>query len=108
MQQDSVVRARNLSPDQAGEMVGFTREEAGWEWMSFVVTRLLPGQLWNLRTAGEEMVLVWLGGRCVADWGAGPQSVGARENVFAGLPYSLYLPPARRETQWAESAREIA
>ncbi len=25
-------------------MVGFTREEAGWEWMSFAVNRLLPGQ----------------------------------------------------------------
>ncbi len=27
MQQESVVRARNLPPDQAGEMVGFTREK---------------------------------------------------------------------------------
>ena len=88
MQQDSVVRARNLPSDQAGEMVGFTREEAGWEWMSFVVTRLLPGQPLELRTAGEEMVLVWLGGHCVAS--GEPEK--SRENVFAGLPYSLYLP----------------
>ena len=58
MQQESVVRARNLPPDQAGELVGFTREQAGWEWMSFVVTRLLPGQRLELRTGDEEMVLV--------------------------------------------------
>ena len=103
MQQDSVVRARNLPPGQAGEMVGFTREEAGWEWMSFQVTRLLPGQSLELRTGDEEMVLVWLGGRCVANWGAGAQSVGARENVFDGLPYSLYLPADSRVTLKAET-----
>ncbi len=51
MQQDSVLRARNLPAGQAGEMVGFTREEAGWEWMSFVVTRLLPGQSLELSEA---------------------------------------------------------
>ena len=98
MQQDSVVRARNLPADQAGEMVGFTREEAGWEWMSFVVTRLLPGQSLDLRTGDEEMVLVWLGGRCVADWGAGAQSVGARANVFDGLPRcTCQVKPCHRE-----------
>src|SRR5271154_372767 len=102
MQQDSVVRARNLPPAQAGEMVGFTREEAGWEWMSFVVTRLLPGQSLELRTADEEMVLVWWGGCCIVDWGAGAQSVGARENVFDGLPHSLYLPSEGRVTMKAE------
>src|SRR5271168_3919350 len=82
MQQDNVVRARNLPPDQAGEMVWFTGD--------------------------EEMVLVWLGGRCVANWGAGAQSVGARENVFDGLPYSLYLPGESRVTLKAETVCEVA
>src|ERR1700690_2240874 len=108
MQQESVVRARNLPLDQGAKMVAFAREEAGWEWMSFVATRLLPGQVLELRTGGEEMVLVWLGGRCVADWGAGAQSVGARENVFDGLPYSLYLPSESRVTVKAETVCEIA
>ena len=53
MQQENVVRARNLPPDQGGEMVCFTREEAGWEWMSFVVTRLLPGQVLELTHRGR-------------------------------------------------------
>jgi 5-deoxy-D-glucuronate isomerase len=57
MQHESVVRARSLDSDQAGELVAFTREQAGWEWMSFVVTRLLPGQTLELRTGNEEMVL---------------------------------------------------
>jgi 5-deoxy-glucuronate isomerase len=108
MQQESVVRGRNLPPDQAGEMVGFTREEAGWEWMSFVVTRLLPGHGLELRSGTEEMVLVWLGGRCIANWGAGEESIGARKNVFDGLPYALYVPVDHRVTIKAETVCEIA
>jgi 5-deoxy-glucuronate isomerase len=108
MQQESVVRARSLPQDQAGEMVGFTRQEAGWEWMSFVVRRLLPGQALELRTEGEEMALVLLGGSCLANWGAGEQSIGARANVFDGFPYALYLPSDHRVTLKAESVCEIA
>ena len=108
MRHESVVRARNLPLDQPGELVSFTREEAGWEWMSFAVTRLLPGQVLDLRTGDEELVLVWLGGRCVANWGAGEQSVGARANVFDGLPYSLYLPSDSHVNLRAETACEIA
>lgn len=108
MQQESVVRARNLPHDQAGQMVGFTRQEAGWEWMSFVVRRLLPGQLLELRTEDEEMVLVLLGGTCLANWGTGEQSIGKRANVFDGLPYALYLPCDHRVTGKAESVCEIA
>src|SRR3984885_6039327 len=103
MHQESVVRARNLPRDQAGKLVSFTRQEAGWEWMSFVVTRLLPGQKLELRTGDEEMVLVWLGGSSIANWGAGPQSVGARKSVFEGLPYALYLPLDHRLTLQAET-----
>jgi 5-deoxy-glucuronate isomerase len=108
MQHECVVRARNLPLDQSGELVSFTREEAGWEWMNFVVTRLLPGQVLDLRTGDEELVLVWLGGRCVANWRAGEQSIGARANVFDGLPYSLYLSGDSQVTLRAETVCEIA
>jgi 5-deoxy-glucuronate isomerase len=108
MQQQSVVRAGNLPQDQAGEMVSFTRQQAGWEWMSFVVRRLLPGQLWELRTDGEEAVLVLLGGTCLANWGTGQQSIGIRANVFGGFPYALYLPHNHGATVKAETVCEIA
>jgi 5-deoxy-glucuronate isomerase len=108
MQQESVVRARNLPPDQGGEMVGFTRHEAGWEWMSFAANRLLPGQVLELRTRDEEMALVLLGGRCIADWGVGEQAIGARANVFDGLPYAIYLPADNQATVKAETVCEIA
>jgi 5-deoxy-glucuronate isomerase len=105
---DSVIRARNLPPNQAGEMVGFTREQAGWEWMSFAATRLLPGQKLDAANAREESVFVWLGGQTVADWGVGEQSIGARSDVFHGLPYALYLPPGHRVEIKAETVCEIA
>jgi 5-deoxy-glucuronate isomerase len=108
MQHESVVRARKLAPDQGGDLVAFTRQEAGWEWMSFAVTRLLPGQTKEARTNDEEMVLLWLGGRSTADWGAGRESVGGREDVFDGLPYALYLPDDHRVTIKAETVCEIA
>jgi 5-deoxy-glucuronate isomerase len=108
MRQESVVRARKLPADQAGQLVSFTREEAGWEWMSFVVTRLLPGQVLELHTELEEMVLVLLGGTCTADWGAGEQSIGKRAHVFDGLPYSLYLSTHSQVTLKAETVCEIA
>jgi 5-deoxy-glucuronate isomerase len=108
MQQESVVRARNLPPDQGGEMVGFTRQQAGWEWMSFAANRLLPGQVLELRTRDEELALVLLGGRCIADWGVGKQAIGARANVFDGLPYAIYLPADNQATVKAETVCEIA
>jgi 5-deoxy-glucuronate isomerase len=108
MRQESVVRARNLPADQPGQLVNFTREEAGWEWMSFVVTRLLPGQVLQLETELEEMVLVLLGGTCTADWGTGEQSIGERAHVFDGLPYSLYLSTNSHVTLQAKTVCEIA
>lgn len=104
----SVVHSVELPEDQAGELVHFTREQAGWEWMSFAVRRLQPGQTMALQTHGEEMVLVVLGGRCTADWGAGETPVGGRKNVFDGLPYALYLPHGGRVTLQAETVCEIA
>jgi 5-deoxy-glucuronate isomerase len=76
----------------SGELLCFTREEVGWEWLSFTVRRLMPGETLGLQTRGEEMALLVLGGQCTADWGAGKVSIGGRIDVFDGLPYVLYLP----------------
>ena len=70
--------------------------------MSFVVRRLAPGQVWELRNAQEEAVVLLLGGACFADWSEGRRQIGQRKNVFDGLPYSVYLPAGsqlRLETQ---------
>ena len=91
-EREYVVHSQNLPDHRSGELLKFSRDAANWEWMSFAAMRLNPGESYHTATAGEEMVLVLLGGRCQADWGDGVRSIGRRENVFCGYPYALYLP----------------
>lgn len=104
----NVVRSNNLPSNAAGDLVGFTRQEVGWEWMDFRVRRLLAGQQIELSTDAEEMALVLLGGQCTWDWGSGEQSVGKRKDVFDGLPFALYLPGHRRIVMKATTDSEVA
>jgi 5-deoxy-glucuronate isomerase len=92
----------------AGKLLELPREKAGWEWMSFFVTRLQPGERLEAFAPGEETAFVILGGTCLAQWGEGQQQIGKRKHVFDGLPYVLYLPPGCKASLVAESACEIA
>lgn len=103
-----LVHSRTLPSSGAGEIVRLPRTEANWEWMSFYVRRLQPGDTYHARTEHEEAAFVMLGGSCQADWGRGKQSIGKRKNVFDGLPYTLYLPTGHQVTFSAETACEIA
>jgi 5-deoxy-glucuronate isomerase len=69
-------------------------EEAGWDTIWFQVRRLTGGEQWQLKTGGQELAIVVLGGLLDVtsnrgDW----REIGRRPNVFAGLPHALYLPP---------------
>jgi 5-deoxy-glucuronate isomerase len=103
-----LVRSQTLPSSGAGELVHLTRTEANWEWMSFYVRRLQPGDTYRVNTELEEAAFVLLGGGCQADWGRGKQSIGKRKNVFDGLPYTLYLPAGHKVAFTAETACEIA
>ena len=103
-----VVHASPLPSGKSGVLTTFSREEAGWEWMSFCVRRIMPAVSWECQTAGEEAVLVVLGGRCIADWGEGERLIGQRQTVFDGFPYALYLPSGNHAVLTAETACEIA
>ena len=105
---DCLVRSRNLAPAEAGELLHLPRTEAKWEWMSFFVRRLQPGDVYRSRTEHEEAAFVLLGGICRADWGRGAQTIGKRKDVFDGLPFSVYLPAGYEVTFTAETACEIA
>jgi 5-deoxy-glucuronate isomerase len=109
MKLDTAVVHSLRTPDpQSGELLRFDRQEVGWEWMSFVVRRLVPAQTLYLHTQGEEMALVFLSGRCVGDWGEGKVPIGGRKTVFDGLPYALYLPSGNSVTLKAETVCEFA
>ena len=105
---ESVVHSRSLPSGQSGELLLLPRQKANWEWMSFFVRRLLPGETYQARTDGEEAAFVLLGGTCTVNWGQGPQHIGKRKNVFDGFPYALYLPNGNSVTFTAESACEFA
>jgi 5-deoxy-glucuronate isomerase len=104
----SVVHSQQLAPGESGELLNFSRESVGWQWMSMAARRLNPDETYEAKTQGEEAAFVILGGRSTANWGKGPQTIGGRNNVFDGLPYCLYLPSGNRVTFQAETACEIA
>ena len=88
----------------AAEYVRVTPETAGWELLHFAARRLELGASWSHDTAGAEMALVILGGRCTVRSSRGEWAhIGRRADVFSGMPYTLYLPPQTRFTVVAES-----
>jgi 5-deoxy-glucuronate isomerase len=103
-----LVHSRDLPPQQAGELLHLPRQQAMWDWMSFYVRRLQPGDVFRTRTEHEEAAFVLLGGTCLADWGQGGKRIGRRNNVFDGFPYALYLPAGNNSTFQAETVCEIA
>ncbi|GMA14161.1 5-deoxy-glucuronate isomerase (plasmid) [Deinococcus metallilatus] len=81
----------HLRPDASGQ-VGVTPESAGWEYLSFGVVRLTPGQTHQANTGGNEVALVPQEGRLRVE--AGGQTFDlTRRDVFSELPHVLYLPP---------------
>jgi 5-deoxy-glucuronate isomerase len=104
----NLVHSRTLAQDESGDLVHFSRQAVGWEWMSFCVRRLSRGEDWERGHPGEESVFVLLSGKSVADWGTGDQQIGERTGVFNGLPYALYLSPGQRVHFKAATTCEIA
>lgn len=96
--------ASNISPlivhpdHSTSEYVRVTPEIAGWGLLNFAARRIKFGESWQHDTGENELALVSLGGSCTirsnrGDW----PRFGRRPNVFAGMPYCLYLP---RRTQF--------
>jgi 5-deoxy-glucuronate isomerase len=105
---DVLIHSKELSPLQPGELIHLPRQDAQWEWMSFFVRRLQPGDVFRTHTEKEEAAFVLLGGTCLADWGQGSTRIGKRKNVFDGFPYVLYLPDRCKVNFAAETMCEIA
>src|SRR5581483_8218503 len=105
---DVLVHSEKSGPEKGGELLPLTRDQAGWEWMSFFVRRLLPGDAYQTTTGDEEAAFVVLGGNCRVDWGEGPVSIGKRIDVFDGFPYAVYLPSNRNVSFLADTTCESA
>jgi 5-deoxy-glucuronate isomerase len=73
---------------KAGAWEPVTPESAGWRYLFFGVR---PGSFAS-ETGEVEVALVPLGGRCRVQADGEQWELGGRENVFAGMPWALYLP----------------
>ena len=105
---ESLVRSRELPAGKGGELLAFPRQSVGWEWMSFSVHRLVPGDTREVHHPGEETACVLLSGTVTVNWRGGNQQIGQRSSVFDGLPYALYVAPGDRAGFSASSVCEIA
>ncbi|MFB3902855.1 MAG: 5-deoxy-glucuronate isomerase [Acidobacteriota bacterium] len=80
--------------DDPAVIVEVRPEEAGWDTLWFQVRRLAAGGQWQSETGGQELALVVLSGVLDVSSNRGDwHGAGRRPDVFAGLPYALYLPP---------------
>jgi 5-deoxy-glucuronate isomerase len=84
-------------------------EDFGYEFLSFENRKLAAGERFQAATGGRELGVVLLGGVCTVTSSEGTfRSFGKRPNVFAGLPYTLYLPISTEFELTAETDCDIA
>ena len=95
---------------KSGEVLSVTQERAGWQTISLRLVRLESGRKHVVSQPDEELALVMLGGQATVHAGSQVwESLGARANVFAGMPHTLYIPVGteRVEIEAASSWCEV-
>jgi 5-deoxy-glucuronate isomerase len=88
----------------AGEWEQVTPENAGWRFLHFGVR----SGSFVAETAGTEVALVPLGGRCRVEAEGETWELGGRASVFDGLPWALYLPRDTPYRVQADPQTEVA
>ena len=107
------LRSRPSKSARSGVALSLTPARAGWEFVRFTVRILAREAKWTGATAGEELCIVLLSGRCRVSWRTragdiGSGTLGPRSSVFEQYPHAAYLPPGARFTVTAEDASEVA
>jgi 5-deoxy-glucuronate isomerase len=84
-------------------------ESYGFQFLSFRIQRLTANDSVEDDTADRELGLVLLGGQCTVKSSRGTWTeIGRRPNVFAGMPYALYLPISTNYAITTETGCDIA
>jgi 5-deoxy-glucuronate isomerase len=92
-----------------GETLMVDPEAAGFEYLTFRVRKMVRGENFSSDTGANELGLALLGGSCRVASSAGSWSdLGARKDVFSGMPTALYLPIQTEFTVTAETDCELA
>src|SRR5664280_980528 len=81
----------------------------GFQFLRFRTQRLTRQDRMQDDTGACELGLVLLGGKCTVESSRGTwTNIGRRANVFAGMPYAVYLPIHTQFTISTESDCDIA
>ena len=92
-----------------GVLHDVTPQSAGWTYVGFSTRKLAAGAGFTLAAPARELCLVVLSGRVrVIAQGFDSGVIGERADVFAGLPWSVYLPPGAEARVSAEGDAEVA
>jgi 5-deoxy-glucuronate isomerase len=103
-----LVRPR-ITDDGFRETISFTPEAVGWDHLGFRSIKISQGESIRSNTRNTEIAIVVFGGKCSVTSSAGSWSrFGRRENVFAGLAHTLYLPIDTEYVVIAETDADIA
>lgn len=98
----------HLRPRLEGPIVhSVTPESVGWNFLSFMVGRLQPGEEYRHAGDGREMALVPLAGAGTVRAGGLSASL-ARRSVFEAMPDVLYVPPGVDLAVTTENGFEFA
>jgi 5-deoxy-glucuronate isomerase len=103
-----LIRPETLN-GRSGETLIVNPEAVGFEYLTFRVRKMVRGESFSSGTGANELGLVALGGSCRVVSSAGSWSgIGARADVFSGMPTALYLPIQTEFTVTAETDCELA
>jgi 5-deoxy-glucuronate isomerase len=84
-------------------------ESYGFQFLRFRTQKLTPEDRVQEDTGASELGLVLLGGKCTVESSRGTwTNFGGRRNVFAGMPYALYLPIGTQFTVTTETECDLA
>jgi 5-deoxy-glucuronate isomerase len=93
----------------AGMVHAITPQSAGWTYVGFELHKLKPGERAGAETGDREVCLVLVTGKAeVAAGGEKFGLLGERSSVFAGKPYSVYVPAGSQWSVIATTDLELA
>ncbi len=72
-----------------------TPNSVGWDYLHFRTQTLASGETHSGNTGQNEVCTVLVKGDAEVTFGGQTHRLEGRPNVFAGLPYALYLPPGQ-------------
>jgi 5-deoxy-glucuronate isomerase len=105
---DLLIRPK-VSGGAPSDILRLARNKPGFEHLSFSVQSLKKGGTFEGQTDQNELCIAMLGGTCSIRSSAGSwERVGKRLNVFAGMPYALYLPIKTEYSVSADTDCEMA